>query len=119
MPAVVYENTVSGVGEDSLGVSSVFYVAWEVLTEGPRVRRPIEGDSQKLNGVGYIALGNDLTGAGLISGIGWHPEIWLNWERGQWLVVPTSVGTDFPAVFADSVHWSLSPDVSVHFYVFG
>lgn len=119
MPGLTYEATLTGVGAAALGGSRVYYVAWEVLTEGPRIRRPIEGDTEHLNGVGYFALGNDLTAAGIIAGLAWQPEVWMNWERGQWIVVPTVVGTDFPAVIADHIHWSVSADAEVHLYVFG
>ena len=115
---VVYENTVSGVGEDILPGGRAAYLGWEVLTQGPRVRNPMESDPDHLNGVGFLSFGNDLSSAGLISGVGWQSEIWLNWLIGQWIVIPTQVGADFGVLFADHVRWSLSVGSSVHFYVF-
>lgn len=119
MPGLIYEGTLSASGDAALGGSRVYYVAWEMTAEGPRVRRPIEGDAEKVAGLGYFALGNDLTALGAIAGVGWQPEVWMNWERGQWLVVPTVVGADFPSVIAERIHWSISPMAEVHLYVFG
>lgn len=95
------------------------YVAWEVLADGPRVRNPIEGDSEHLNGVGFFKLGNDLTPLGLISGVGFDEAIWFNARIGQWIAGPGSVGNDANFRVAQYIRWSISPMASVHFYVFG
>jgi hypothetical protein len=119
MPFVTYENTATGVGSAALGGSQVFYVAWEVTVPGARVRQPTEADLDHLNGVGFLALGNDLTAAGLISGIGWGPEMWLNWRIGQFVDTPTAVGGSFTSIFADHIRWSFGVGTEVHFYVLG
>jgi hypothetical protein len=119
MPSTTYENTVTGVGSDALGGGRVYYVAWEVTVLGARARQPTESDTEHLNGVGFLALGNDLTSLGLISGVGWGPEMWMNWRTGQFVVTPTVIGTEFPAIFADHIRWSVGVGTTVHFYVFG
>jgi hypothetical protein len=119
MPSILYENTVSGVGYAALGSNTVFYLAWNVTFLGNRVRQPTESDSEHVNGVGFLSLGNDLTALGSISGIGWGPEMWLNWTIGQFVAPPGIVGSAFSAWIADHVRWSLGAGTFVHFYVFG
>lgn len=119
MPSVTYEADLVDSGSDVLGGTRVLYVAWEVTVEGPTVRRPVAEDVEALNGVGYFALGNDLTPGGLISGIGWDEAHWFNWEIGQWIVPPGQVGADFSAAVAQYIHWSVRPGTTVHIVVFG
>ena len=119
MPSILYENTVSGVGYAVLGSGTVFYVAWNVTVLGNRVRNPTESDVEHVNGVGFLALGNDLSPLGAIEGIRWGPEMWLNWTIGQVIVTPTIVGSEFTGLLANYVRWSLGVGTTVHFYVFG
>lgn len=119
MPAILVEGTVTDSGSDSIGATQALYVAWEVTVQGRRVRNPFAADTALLNGVGVLAFGTDLTGAGVISGIAWYPEIWLNWSPGIWTPNPTLVGTEFGWIVADHIRWSLSEGTTVHFYVFG
>lgn len=119
MPSVIYEDTLTGAGTAVMGGSRVLYVAWELTIEGPTVRRPVDGDTEFLNGVGYFALGNDLTPGGLISGIGLHDPHWFNWEVGQWLPIPALAGADLTYGFAQYIHWLVKPGSEVHVVVFG
>jgi hypothetical protein len=119
MPSVIYEDSLTDTGTSILGGTRVLYVAWEMTVEGPTVRRPVPDDVELLNGLGYFALGNDLTPGGLISGIGLHQAQWFNWEIGQWLPEPSQVGADFPSVVAQYIHWMVRPGSEVHVVVFG
>lgn len=119
MPSVIYEDTLTGAGTAIMGGTRVLYVAWELTIEGPTVRRPVAGDTEFLNGVGYFALGNDLTSGGLISGIGLLEPHWFNWEIGQWIPDPGLAGVDLTYAIAQYVHWLVKPDSEVHIVVFG
>lgn len=119
MPSVIFEDELTNAGTTVLGGTRVFYVAWEVTAPGPTVRRPVEGDPEFLNGVGYFALGNDLTSGGLISGIGLGDAHWFNWEIGQWIAPPGQSGADFSAAIAQYIHWFVKPGTAVHVVVFG
>lgn len=119
MPSVIYEDTLTGSGDSIMGGTRVFYVAWEITTPGPAIHPISSWDAYTLNRVGYWQLGNDLEPAGLISGIGWDEQHWMNWTIGQWVVSPTLSGADFTAQLAQYIRWSLSPGTEVHLYVFG
>jgi hypothetical protein len=119
MPSVIYESTLTDVGTDILGGTRVFYVAWEMTIEGVTVRRPVVGDDRFINGLGYFALGNDLTPGGLISGVGLAEPHWFNWDIGQWIAEPGVSGSDFTAAIAQYIHWFVKPGSEVHIVVFG
>ncbi len=119
MPSILFDATLSGVNQTALGGTSVFYVAWNVTFLGSRVRQPMEGDAEHVNGVGFLALGNDLTPGGLISGIGWGPEMWMNWTIGQYVAPPGLSGSDFSAWIAGYMRWSIGVGTTVHVIVFG
>lgn len=119
MPSVIFEDDLIDAGTVVMGGTRVLYVAWEVTIEGPTVRRPVAEDSEFVNGVGYFALGNDLTPGGLISGIGLDDPHWFNWEIGQWVVPPGQVGADFSSAIAQYLHWMVKPGTTVHIVVFG
>lgn len=119
MPSAIYEDVLTGEGAAILGGTRVFYVAWEVTVSGIRVRNGSESDPDALMGVGYFALGNDLTPLGLISGVGWQEAHWFNWTIGQWIPSPAMVGSDFSNDIAQYIHWAISAGSEVHLYVFG
>jgi hypothetical protein len=119
MPSISYDDTVSGHGSVSLTTNRILYVAYEVTAQGRRVRTPRDADPDTLNGVGFISLGNDLTPAGIISGVGWAPEMWLNAVRGQFIAEGYDFSTGYGRWFADHLRWSLSEGTEVHIYVLG
>jgi hypothetical protein len=119
VPSVIFEDSLTDAGTTVMGGTRVFYVAWEVVTDGPRVRPGMEEDTDALLGVGYWSLGNDLTSLGLISGIGLGEAHWMNTRIGQWVVPPGLVGADFSIAIAQYIHWAISPGTEVHLYVFG
>lgn len=119
MPSVTYEATLTDEGSAALGGSRVFYVAWQITTEGPTIRRPHSWDPNTVIGAGFWQLGNDLTDLGLISAVGWADEHWLYATVGQWIAPPGAVGTDFSAAIAGHIRWTIAPGTAVHLYVFG
>ena len=119
MPSTTYEATLSGTGDAVLGGSRVFYVAWEITTQGPTIRHPHSWDPNTLLGAGFWQLGNDLTALGLISGIGWGEAHWLYSLIGQWIAPPGIIGTEFSAALATHIRWTIPPGTDVHLYVFG
>lgn len=119
MPSVLFESDVSGVDVADIGSADVLYVAWYVITRGPRVRLSIEGDDSQLTGVGSFALGHNLSSLGAPWGIAYEPLVWLNWAEGIWSPTPSVVGGGFTSQFAERIRWSLSVNTSVHLRVFG
>lgn len=119
MPFITFSDTVTGQGVAALGGNRVLYVAFEVLVDGPRVRSPKESDEVSLNGVGFASIGNDLTGAGIISGIGWGPELWFNSRTGMYIADGGQVSGGLLRWFADHIRWSLSTGTTVALYVLG
>jgi hypothetical protein len=119
VPSVIFDQTLTDAGFSLTGGSRVLYVAWEVTVLGPAVRSPQAWDATALLGVGHFELGNDLTGAAIISGIGYGEPHWLNTPIGQWIVPPGEVGSDFSAAIAEYIRWSLTPGTEVHLYILG
>lgn len=119
MPSIIYEDSVSGAGSAIMGGTRVFYVAGEVTTEGPTVRRPNDWDTDSLVSVGHWQLGNDLTSGGLITGVGWDVPHWIYTSPFQWVVPPGQIGADFSAAIAQYIRWAISPGTEVHLIVFG
>lgn len=119
MPGVIYNDVVSGVGSSALSGNRVYYVAFQVNIEGPRVRRPQEADTLTLNGVGFVQLGNDLSAGGLISAVGYDRQLWLNNVYGQYIADGGQVSGGLMRWFADHVRWSLSPGTEIDLVVFG
>jgi hypothetical protein len=119
VPSVIFEDTVSGTGESIMGGTRVYYVAWEVTTEGPTIHRPNSWDVDSVVRVGHWELGNDLAPLGLISGIGYGEQHWMNALSGQRIVIPTLSGADFTALLAQYIRWAIAPGTEVHIYVFG
>lgn len=119
MPGVTFEDVLSGSGAAELGGTRVYYVAWEVTVAAPYVRHPSPWDDQVVIGVGHFELGNDLTPAGLISGIGYGAQHWMGSMVGQWIVSPAVAGGAFTAEIAEWLRWTISPGTEVHLYVFG
>lgn len=119
MPSISFDDTVSGNGSTVLVTNRILYLAYEVTVDGRRVRTPRDADADTLNGVGFVSLGNDLTPAGIISGDGWGPELWLNARRGQFIADGHEVSGGFMRWIADRLRWSLSEGTSVHIYVLG
>lgn len=119
MPGVIYTDTVSGAGSATCSGNRVYYVAYQVNIEGPRVRRPQEADTLTLNGVGFVQLGNDLSSGGIISADGWGPQMWLNNVYGQYIANGGEVASGFMRWLADRIRWSLSPGTEVRLVVLG
>src|SRR6266536_1820776 len=119
MPATRFDSDVAGVGTATFANSEVLYIAWHVLTEGPRVRRPWEGDTEQILGAGYLQLGDDLSAIGDGASDHWDAPIFLNSVAGRWLCVPSSLSGVFMPVTATRIRWFLSPSTSIHLHVFG
>lgn len=119
MPSISFNDTVSGHGSVALDTNRVYYVAYEVTAQGRRVRTPRDADPDTLNGVGFLSLGNDLTAAGIISGVGWAPEMWMNAVRGQFIADGGELSGTLLRWFADHLRWSLSEGTSATVYVLG
>lgn len=119
MPYISFSDTVAGQGSASLSGNRVYYVAYEVTVDGPRVRTPHEADGETLNGVGFVCLGNDLTAAGIVSGVGWDRELWMNSRRGQFIADGGQVASGLIRWFADHIRWSVGAGTSVRLYVLG
>ncbi len=88
MPFVTFEDTLIDSGSAALAGTRVFYVAWEIVTVGPTVRRPNTWDLDALVGVGHFELGNSLDSGGVISGVGYDVPHWMGWMVGQWIAPP-------------------------------
>lgn len=119
MPSIIFDDTLTDLGDSVLGGTRVYYVAWEITVDGPVVHPPNAWDAYTTIGVGHFELGNDLTPAGSISGIGWSEPHWFNSAVGQWIVSPGQVGTDFTQEIAQYIRWAISPGTEIHLYVFG
>lgn len=119
MPGVIYEDTLMGAGDAVMGGTRVYYVAWQITTPGPSVGSGPVWDPYTVLRAGYWQLGNDLTPAALISGLGWSDPHWINTEIGQWIAPPGEIGAEFSAALAQYVRWALTPGTSVHLYVLG
>ena len=119
MPSPIFEDTLTDTGESVLGGGRVFYVAWEITTFGPTVHTVNDWDTNTLVRVGHWELGNDLTPLGLISGIGYGEQHWMNVAVGQWIAPPGQVGSDFSSAIAAYIRWAIAPGTAVHLYVFG
>ncbi|HET6346426.1 MAG TPA: hypothetical protein VFH51_15950 [Myxococcota bacterium] len=119
MPFVAFNDLVSGEGSTTLTADRVYYLAWAVTVEGPRVRRPQESDLHTLNGVGFVQLGNDLSPGGIILATGWGPQIWLNTDYGQVVADGGEVSGGFLRWIASEVRWSLGLGTEIRLVVFG
>lgn len=119
MPYITYDQTLSGAGSAQMGGTRVYYVAWEVTIIGNQIRQANAWDPYSQLGVGYFQLGNDLTPAGSISGVGYDSPVWLNWLLGQWIVEPAEVASNFTSAIAQYIRWAFTPGTSVHLYVLG
>lgn len=117
MPFVALDDSYTGSGSVGIGATRVLYLAWEVTAQGPRVRQPLDSDSETLNGVGFIQFGNDLTAAGVISAVGWDEQHWLNTVHGQLVASGGDVSTGYDRWIADHLRWSFSLDTEVHMYL--
>lgn len=119
MPSISYNDTISGAGSAVLATDRILYIAYLVTVDGRRVRTPRDADGNTLNGVGFLCLGNDLTPAGILSGNGWGPELWMNSRQGQFIADGHEVSGGFIRWIADRFRWSISEGTSVHIYILG
>jgi hypothetical protein len=119
MPSISFDQTVSGHGSATLSTDRIYYVAYRVTVDGPRVRAPRGADAETLNGVGSIQIGNDISAAAILSGDAWGPEMWLNSRQGQFIADGHELSGSFFRWIADRIRWDLSAGTEVHLYVLG
>lgn len=119
MPFIAFDETLSGVDSVDIGANRVYYFAWEVTVDGREVRHASALDSEQLLGVGYVALGNDISSGGILSGDAWQAPYWLNWRHGQFIATPQDLGGTFGRVIAHRLHYAFTPGTEVHLYILG
>lgn len=119
MPFITFDSTISGIDSVDLGGNRVLYFAWEVTVDGRDVRQGSQLDPSLLLGVGYVAFGNDVSSAGILSGDAWQEPHWLNWRQGQIIAVPQDQGGSFGRIVAARMHYAISPGTEVHLYILG
>lgn len=117
---ILVEQSISGDGTVNFGGNHVDYVLVRVTTEGAGIEHPYPTVSDRVERVGWFALGARSSAFDAVERLYWREIVWINWLLFEYSPIPQVVnGPPDTHVWASDIQWHLSPGTVASLFVFG
>jgi len=118
--SILVEQFISGDGSVNFGGNHVDYILVRVSTAGSGVEHPYPTADDRVERVGWFALGARSTAFDVVERIYWRELVWINWLTFEWSPVPQVVnGPPDTHVWASDIRWHILPGTECQLFVFG